>query len=251
MSATFTVVIPTLNEADNIRSCITHLRQLKSDVEVVVADGGSRDDTVRIAESENVIVCRSEAGRGQQCNTGAAKSSGSILLFLHADTLLPSNAFELLEQYFRDEQVQIGTFRLGFDAPHAILKLYTFFTRFDSLFTRFGDQCIVLRKSFFTAIEGFPDWPLFEDVRLLQVAHEYTRVYSFPAQVTTSARRFKRYGLIRQQLRNATLIIRYLLNAVPEELALRYERQFNKKKPPRQRVPSPQPSTFLSLEETQ
>ena len=82
MSATFTVVIPKLNEADNIRSCITHLRKLKSDAEIVVADGGSRDDTVRIAESENVIVCRSESGRGQQCNTGAAVASGSMLLFL-------------------------------------------------------------------------------------------------------------------------------------------------------------------------
>ncbi len=202
-----------------------------------------------MAESENVIVCRSEVGRGQQCNAGAAKSSGSILLFLHADTLLPSNAFELLEQYFHDKQVQVGTFRLGFDEPHSILKLYSFFTRFDSLFTRFGDQCIVVRKSFFTAIGGFPDWPLFEDVRLLQVAREHTRVYSFPAQVMTSARRFKRHGLIRQQLRNATLIIRYVLGAVPEELALRYEREF-KKEPPIKRMPSPQSSALLSLEET-
>ncbi len=246
----FTVVIPTLNEGGRLLSCIQRVRQLNTAAQIVVADGGSTDDTVHSAVQQNAIVCRSKSGRGTQCNAGATVATGEILVFLHADTLLPMDAFELLNRYFRDEQVQIGTFRLGFDEDRWLLKCYGFFTRFDSIFTRFGDSCIVVRKSFFTAIGGFPDWPLFEDVRLLQVARKETRVHSFPAQVITSARKFIQYGLVRQQLRNGALMIRYLLGTAPEKLALLYDRKHEEEEPKR-RLFSPYPLSLSFLEETQ
>ena len=244
----FTVVIPTLNEADRLRACIQRVRHLNRAAQIIVADGGSTDDTIGIAKQENVTVCHSKAGRGTQCNAGAALASGKILLFLHADTLLPLNAFALLEEYFHNKEVQIGTFRLGFDVQQWLLKCYGLFTRFDSLFTRFGDTCIVVRSTFFNNIRGFPDWPLFEDVRLLQVARKETRVYSFPAQVTTSAAKFIRYGLIRQQLRNGVLMVRYLLGTPPATLALLYDRKLKA----RRRIPrmlSQNPLSLCSIEE--
>jgi rSAM/selenodomain-associated transferase 2 len=220
---TFSVVIPTLNESENLRQCLNRIREQHPDVEIIVVDGGSDDETVTIAASENVAVYRSRCGRGTQCNVGAAHASGDVVLFLHADTLLPRNGFEILNQYFENPQVQVGTFRLGFDRPHWILKAYTQCTRFDSLFTTFGDRCIVARSSFFRKCGGFPDWPLFEDVRFLQRARARTKVYCFPGAVTTSARRFVNNGLIRQQAFNAWLLLLFLHGIPPEKLARKYE----------------------------
>jgi len=223
----FSVIIPTFNEEQKIQHCIKSIHESVADVEVIVVDGGSLDGTISIAEQEGAVVCRSDLGRGKQSNAGVGIASGDVLLILHADTLLPPNAFELLQVSFQDVNVQIGTFRLGFDVQHPILRLYTLFTRCDSVFTRFGDQCIVLRRSFFEIIGGFPEWPLFEDVRMLQNARKRTHIFSFPAQVTTSARRFLKHGIIWQQLRNAWYLTLYLLGFSPVRLAMKYERGSN------------------------
>ena len=191
-------------------------------------DGGSQDRTVNQAEEEGVIVGCSKRGRGMQCNVGASLACGDILLFLHADTRLPEDAFEKLNQFFRNERVEIGTFRLKFDERNWILAFCALFSRFDSVFTRFGDQGIVIRKSFFKAIGGFPDWPLFEDVGILQAARRKTRIYSFPTAVTTSARRYMQNGVIRQQLQNLWYMIQYLSGKSPIELAAEYERRKRK-----------------------
>lgn len=221
---TYSIVIPTLNEGENLSSCIAAIRQIRPDAEIVVADGGSSDDTVRIAEAERVLVCQSIAIRGKQCNAGAVTASGSILLFLHADTTLPDNAFDLLDEYFANANTQLGGFLLGFRESHWLLRLYAFFTRIDSVFTSFGDQCIVVRRTFFDSIGGFPEWPLFDDVHFLQKARRHTKFYRFPSRVRTSARRFLKNGIVRQQIRNGILIARYLLGESPEVLAREYEK---------------------------
>lgn len=220
----FSVIIPTLNEERQIRDCIAHVRAADPCVELIVADGGSDDNTARVAVEEEVVLCYAERGRGIQCNAGAAIASGDIFLFLHADTLLPANAFQLLSNFFRDSRVQIGTFRLRFDERQWLLDFYARFSCFDSLFTTFGDQCIVVRRSFFQALGRFPPWPLFEDVKFLQAARKKTRVHSFPATVTTSARRYREGGIIKQQLRNAWYVGLYLLGVPPQQLADKYER---------------------------
>jgi rSAM/selenodomain-associated transferase 2 len=224
------VIIPTLNEEENIRACIAVVRAANQDVEILVADGGSQDQTVAIARKEGALVCHASPGRGEQCNAGANLACGEILLFLHADSRLPTIAFILLREFFQDDQVEIGTFRLKFDHDHWLLALYAIFSRFDTIFTRFGDQCIVVRRPFFDALGGFPDWPLFEDVKLLQMARQSTRIHSFPAQVTTSARRYLRGGVVRQQLINLRCMIRYLLGVSPAQIALEYERYKTKKR---------------------
>jgi rSAM/selenodomain-associated transferase 2 len=215
----FSVIIPTLNEAAFIEPTIQRIRDLNGSAQIIIADGGSSDETVQLCQkAESEVVC-SQLGRGSQCNAGADKASGDILLFLHADTLLPENTFELLCDYFSNEQINIGTFRLSFDSPNPILRFYCAFTKFDSIFTRFGDQCIVVRKSFFYEIGGFPDWPLFEDVHLLRLARLRTSVISFPSPVITSARRFKRRGIIRTQIFNGFLLLLYLFGVSPVLLA--------------------------------
>src|SRR5262249_18424664 len=130
--------------------------------------------------------------------------------------------FSVLTRFFQDSSVKIGTFRLSFDHPNSWLRFYAFFTRFDSMFTRFGDQCIAVRKSFFEELGGFPDWPLFEDVHFLRTARKKTRIVSFPASVVPSARRFSRIGMIRTQLLNGWLVLQYLLGVSPQKLAAQY-----------------------------
>lgn len=223
----FSVIIPAINEAGRIGACVARVRRLAPDSQVIVADGGSQDETAaqaRQAGAQVVVAC---PGRGTQCNAGAALAEGALLLFLHADTLLPEAAFPLLRHTFADSQVQIGSFRLAFAEPHWLLRTYAWFSRFDTVFTRFGDQCIVVRRAFFAHLGGFPPWPLFEDVGLLQQARRQTRVYSFPATVTTSARRYLQVGVVRQQMRNLGLILQYLAGAPPEDLARQYEKPHN------------------------
>lgn len=170
-----------------------------------------------------LIRVQAARGRGTQCNGGARQATGTLLLFLHDDCTLPAAAPRLIAAAFADPAVAIACFRLRFDRRHWLLACYAWCSRFDSLFTTFGDQGILMRRTLFDALGGFPDWPLFEDVELTRRARRLTRIYKLPAAVTTSAVRFLRHGMLRQQLRNAWLILRYLLGASPAALYQSYE----------------------------
>jgi len=220
----YSVIIPALNEAAHVAACLERLRTLDPSAQIIVVDGGSRDQTTLIAEKAGAQVIPCQPGRGIQCNCGAKNAEGSILIFLHADTFLPAEALVVLNNFFSDPKVQIGTFRLRFDSENWFLKLCGYLTRFDSILTRFGDQGIVVRRSFFDALGGFPEWPLFEDLDFLRRARRKTRIYSFPAEVITSARKFKANGPIRQQIRNGVLIFKYLIGISPFQLAKEYRK---------------------------
>jgi rSAM/selenodomain-associated transferase 2 len=216
------VIIPTLNESSRIAQTLIRVRLAMPEAEIIVADGGSRDDTETIARSLGAHTVAAPRGRGRQLIAGAGRAHGEILLFLHADTLLPSNAAAVVDAAFADARTLIGTFQLSFDTDSRFLRLCGWLTRFDSVFTRFGDQAIVIRRGFYDQIGGFPAWPLFEDVELLSRARRETKIVSFPANVTTSARRFQQGGLVRQQIRNAWLLLRFLAGVPPHRLARDY-----------------------------
>jgi len=227
---TFSVIVPTLNEEKLIGTCIRGLRRLDPDIEIIVADGKSHDKTVHVAGKLGAIVACSEAGRGYQCNAGVARASGDVLLFLHADTKLPPRAFAELRAFFQDDKVNVGVFRLALDVKHPLLNFYAMCNRFDSVLTRFGDQGIVIRKSFFNAIGGFPNWPLYEDVRLLQKARKRTHIYLFAGTAVTSARRFVENGILVQCCRDMWYMLSYLLGVSPSRLAVKYHHIARKEK---------------------
>lgn len=218
----WSVIIPTLNEAARLAATITSVRTALPGAEIVVADGGSGDGTPQIATDGGAAVVASAAGRGVQLTAGAGRAKGALLFFLHADTLPPANAGAVLTEFFARSEVQLGTFRLAFDESGAFLRACAWLTRIDTVFTRFGDQGIAVRRAFFDRVGGFPPWPLFEDVELLRRARRVTRVWSFPACVTTSARRFRTRGPLRQQWLNARLLLRFLAGAPPAALATEY-----------------------------
>lgn len=216
------VIIPTLNEAPSLAATLDRVRTALPEAELIVADGGSTDGTPGIARVHGAKLVTAPRGRGRQLAAGAEAAHGHLLLFLHADTLLPPDTAEVLARAFADDRTQIGSFRLRFDRAGWFLHSCGWFTRFDSVFTRFGDQGIVVRRDFYGQLGGFPAWPLFEDVELLRRARRITRVVSFPAAVTTSSRRFQRGGHLRQQWRNGWLLCRFLAGASPHALAAEY-----------------------------
>jgi rSAM/selenodomain-associated transferase 2 len=217
-----TIIVPALNEAAAIRENLSTTIERLRGARVIVVDGGSTDATCASARNAGATVVPSARGRGMQCHAGALTATSEWILFLHADTTLPPNAAAVITAFIMGEKAQIGMFRLHFDARGLFLRACCWFTRFDSVFTRFGDQGILIRRTFYHELGGFPLWPLFEDVALLQRARRCTKIHSLPAAVTTSARRFQAHGHLRQQWQNARLLLRYLSGTSPHVLAEEY-----------------------------
>ena len=217
----FSVIIPTYNEENII---LQQIREVKSfiDTEIVIVDGGSTDSTKEISEKEQVIVVSSPRGRGTQCRIGAQAASNDCLLFLHADTRLPEDASTKLIDFFSKPENKIGAFTIKFKPQYFILELITGASRFDSVLTSFGDQCIFMRRKFYNEVGGFQDWPLFEDVKMFQEARKLTKVHKIVGPVVSSSRRFQRNGVIYQLALNTWLLFLYYLGVHPEELVKRY-----------------------------
>ncbi len=218
----YSVIIPTLNEEKYLPSVLEHLKNIDEDFEIIVADGGSRDDTLNTAEDFMVKICNGEKGKGLQLNNGVKCSSGKVLIFLHADTFLPNDAFNLINEYMFIKKVNIATFKMKFDIENYFMKVYSWFTKFDSIFTTFGDQVIVIRRDFFNELNGFPNITIFEDVELCRKARSKTKIYKLPAFVTTSARRYIRNGILKTQLLNGLYVMGYLIGVSPAKIYKKY-----------------------------
>jgi rSAM/selenodomain-associated transferase 2 len=214
------IVIPTLNEEQHIGACLESVHTL--DAEVIVADGGSSDATGTIARRHGARLIHAPRGRGSQLRAGAAAAGGDAILFIHADCVLAESGARAVMSAIVDPSFTIGTLRLRLAGRHPLYNLYSWFTRFDSIWTSFGDQGIVIRRGLYDRLGGFPDWPLLEDVKLLREARRTAKINSLPGEMITSARRFERVGIARQQFRNGGIIIRYLLGTSPESLARDY-----------------------------
>ncbi|MEO7806174.1 MAG: TIGR04283 family arsenosugar biosynthesis glycosyltransferase [Steroidobacteraceae bacterium] len=217
----FSVVVPTLNEA----ACIAALcRSLSADgfEDLIVVDGGSSDDTVAIARQAGATVLETPPGRGNQLNAGARLARGEVLLFLHADTLLPPDAPEAMDLALCDAAVVAGCFRLRFAEGGGLLGLYAWFSRFDTRFSTFGDQGFFMRRAAFDQAGGFPAQPLMEDVDMRRRLRRIGRFVKLATSVTTSARRFARDGVLRRQLANGVLLLCHALGVAPERLARWY-----------------------------
>jgi len=207
----YSFIIPTYNEELYIRKNIRLLKTFGDDIEIIIADGGSSDETLVIAKEEKVKIVHSKTGRGIQLNKGAEIAVGNILCFLHADTFLPNDTIDLLNEFFGNNENSICRFRLGFDIEHWLLDRYIYFSKFNTIFSRFGDMFIAVRKSFYDELNGYPNWITFEDVDFLRRASKEKRIVVLNKKVVSSARAFLKYGLIKHQIFNGYLISKYLL----------------------------------------
>lgn len=215
------VIIPALNEEEQIDKTLQKVREQPGPHEVVVVDGGSSDETA-LRASRYGRVLRAPRGRARQMNRGAAGSSGEVLLFLHADTRLPPHGLARIRAALSDPEAEAGAFRLRFDDDAPLLRLYAFCTRLSLPQMCFGDRGLFIRRSTFEAVGGFPEVPIFEDLEMVLKLYRRGGFRFLPQEVTTSARRFLQNGAARQQLRNALLWTSYMLGTSPEELAAHY-----------------------------
>ncbi len=191
------VIVPTLNEADHLRGCVRAILANSPPVEIIVADGGSVDATVRVAAtySGTVRVVTVPRGRARQMNAGAAEARGELLWFVHADTLVPRTGADLIRRRLTEPDVALGAFALGFRNDEGTGAFERFVARGANLRSRlfrlpFGDQAFFLRRTVFERMGGFPDVPILEDLLLARSARRLGRVVVERLPVWTSARRW-------------------------------------------------------------
>ncbi len=220
------VIIPALNEADSIQRCTAAARREHPPdaVEIIVADGGSTDGTPDLLPPD-VRLVRSPRGRGVQMNRGAAASHGEILVFCHADTLLPEGWRDAAIDALRRPGVSGGTFQTLILPEEGSLILYVrnrvvLPTNWRIMF---GDQTHFMSRATFEAVGGYQEILLMEDVEMSRALHRVGKLVRIPLRVITSSRRFLERGALRQSLANAWSMFRYLyLNATAEDIAQTY-----------------------------
>ncbi len=199
-STRVSVIIPTLNEATTIGAALQQFETLPGCWDVIVADSGSRDGTRAIAATyPGVRVKTVEQGRGAGMNGGAASATGDILLFLHADTMLPDDAYALVTNALVDRRVSATAFELRVDRndwPYRLIPLASRI-RIPLQRTFFGDQAIAVRRADFEEIGGYREARLMEDVDLSRRLRTLGRLRLLRKPVVTSARRFERGGVVR------------------------------------------------------
>lgn len=202
------VVIPALNEESHIEKTLQSVTKQDGDYEFSVVDGGSTDNTATIAKKYTTVII-SKCGRAIQMNTGAKACSGDILLFLHADTILPDNAFREIRKRMQDDTVAGGSFYIAFDTDTFILRGVSFITRFNFRLFHFGDQGIFVRRSIFQTLNGYKEMPIMEDYDFYKRLGNQGKVILMRMPVISSARRFIRRGVIRQLLINKLVVLAY------------------------------------------
>ncbi len=213
------VIVPVLNEEATIAATLGALAAL-APYEVIVVDGGSVDRTRDIAARSGGQVLSAERGRARQMNRGAARASGEVLLFLHADTRLPDSAFSDIAAALNDPRCLGGRFDVELEGSHRMLKLVGALINYRSRVTKVGtgDQAIFLRREIFLRMGGYPDIPLMEDIALCRALKRMGAVACLRSRVVTSARRWENDGVWRTIVRMWTLKLLYLAGVSPARL---------------------------------
>ncbi|QDU88708.1 Glucosyl-3-phosphoglycerate synthase [Pirellulimonas nuda] len=219
---TVSVVIPALNEADLVAAAVQSAFACGVG-EVVVADGGSSDNTPGAADRAGARVIGAPRGRGSQLAAGAAAATGEVLWFLHADCRLDPLAGGQLARVLEDPRCLAGAFRQRIDSQRPI---YRWIERGNAWRARrglpYGDQAVFVRRGLFEAVGGFPTAPLMEDVALARKIAKRTRFTLLSGPVYISARRWERSGPLRRTAFNWALLAAYSAGAPAEQIARWY-----------------------------
>jgi len=218
--------VPCLNEVTNIERTLLPLQALRQrGHEIILSDGGSTDNTTAIAALFCDKIISSEKGRAIQMNTGAAHSTGNILLFLHADTIAPENTDELIINALINKHKHWGRFNIKLSGKHWLFRAIETLMNLRSCFSGIatGDQGIFLSRHAFNELSGFKNIPLMEDIELSKRLKKISR----PACITnshliTSSRRWEQNGILKTIFLMWSLRLQYFFGTPPFQLAQQY-----------------------------
>lgn len=221
------IIIPCLNEAGTLPRTLKRISKnagQDENLEVIVVDGGSRDNTRSVAARSGALVLQTQAGRAVQQNVGAVRALGRLLLFLHADTLLPHGFARCIRNALDDPAVTAGAFRLRTDSPRPAMRLIEGATNIRSAIFRtpYGDQGLFLERRVFQELGGFAPLPIMEDFELVRRLRKRGRIVTLPETVLTSARRWHTLGLIRTTLVNQLMVLGFACGVPVHVLARLY-----------------------------
>ena len=215
------IIIPALNEADRIAASV--LGALVEGDEVIVSDGGSSDSTVEIATRSGAIVVENVRPRSLQMNSGARRATGDVLLFLHADTQLPSGARQLIARSLGDPGTLGGGFMVRYACEGWLWRMLDWQVNLRSrVGVPWGDQALFVRNEFFRRTGGYRPWRLMEDIDLARRMHKHGSLKLIRTAVGVSPRRFEAGGFFRTALRNQLILSAYYAGISPDTLSRFY-----------------------------
>ena len=225
MTTALSIIIPTLNEAHVLGKTLSQV-QGQNNCEVIVVDGGSSDTTVALAQKTGCRILSSPKGRSRQMNLGAEEATGEVLLFLHADTLLPDNFATLILDAISRPGFVAGAFSLAIESSATSLAAIAWLANLRSrlLHLPYGDQALFTTRNMFYAIGRFPEIEIMEDFVFMRKISKEGRIVILPERVTTSARRWENLGILKTTLINQLIVCGYGLGVAPATLAVWYQR---------------------------
>jgi len=220
LERTLSVIIPTRDEGPRLGATLDLLAQ-RGDAEVIVVDGGSSDDTVAVARKHEARVVHARPGRARQMNAGAAAASGGLLLFCHADTHLPEHYDVHVRAALARPRAVAGAFDLALRGEEPMLRRIERAVgwRSRALQSPYGDQSIFLRRTTFQRLGGYREVPIMEDHDLIRRARRLGRIVIAEGAASTSARFWRRHGMLRGTLINQAVLVGTRLGVAPETLA--------------------------------
>ena len=218
------IIIPTKNEANVIHETIRNLQDLRKNkiCEIIIVDGKSDDETVKLANPYVDKVLLSEPNRGLQQNIGARAASGDTLMFLHADTHIDVNHIEFL---INIKDYDWGFFKISFDKTSLKYKLLSFCINLRSSLFKYGtgDQVFFIKKNIFDRIDGFPKYELMEDIKLCSNLKKVSKPLISKIYIKTSARKWEKNGFLWTIIKMRLLRFLYFLKVNPSKLNSYYK----------------------------
>ncbi|MCH9751740.1 MAG: TIGR04283 family arsenosugar biosynthesis glycosyltransferase [Alphaproteobacteria bacterium] len=227
MPAPLSIIIPAYNAEGVLPLCLASLMPgLETGLirEVILVDGGSEDQTRRLAEGAGAnVVTAPEKGRAAQLLQGAQEARGDWLLFLHADTALSRDWAERAKSHIAERKDKAAAFTLAYRSDHPMAKIVARRAnwRARTLGLPYGDQGLLISRKLYDEVGGYSNAPFMEDLKIVRAIGK-TRLTILSAEARTDASKYDRDGWRKRSWRNAILVTRYFLGASPEKLAKSY-----------------------------